>query len=98
MRITRRRTLIYLSAIVSQNRLNPIVQRAKIDRLVRRALPGYDNVFFSGTKRPITLKLCVQHRVLDYYQIYSNDDPGLTLTYFTAMSNLIPYAFVLEKS
>ena len=30
-------------------------------------------------------------------QDYSNDDPGLTLTYFTAMSNLVPYAFVWEK-
>ena len=27
----------------------------------------------------------------------SNDDPGLTLTYFTARSNLVPYAFVWEK-
>ena len=27
-----------------------------------------------------------------------NDDPGLTLTYFTARSNLVPYAFVWEKS
>ena len=26
-----------------------------------------------------------------------NDDPGLTLTYFTARLNLIPYAFVVEK-
>ena len=26
-----------------------------------------------------------------------NDDPGLTLTYFTARSNLVPYAFVSEK-
>ena len=43
MRITRRCTLIFLSAIVSQNRLNPIMQRAKIDRSVRRALPVYDN-------------------------------------------------------
>ena len=25
------------------------------------------------------------------------DDPELTLTYFTARSNLVPYAFVLEK-
>ena len=29
--------------------------------------------------------------------MYSNDDPGLTLTYFTARSNLVSYAFVLEK-
>ena len=35
--------------------------------------------------------------VLEYYQVYSNDDSGLTLTYFTARSNLVPYAFVWEK-
>ena len=28
---------------------------------------------------------------------YSNDDPGLTLTYFTTKSNLVPYAYVWEK-
>ena len=45
----------------------------------------------------MTLKLGMQHRVLEYYQIYSNDDPGLTLTYFTARSNLVPYDLVWEK-
>ena len=30
-------------------------------------------------------------------QSYINDDPGLTLTYFTARPNLVPYAFVWEK-
>ena len=45
----------------------------------------------------MTLKLGMQHWVLEYYQIYSNDIPGLTLTYFTARSNLVPYAFVWEK-
>ena len=39
----------------------------------------------------------MQHRVLEYYQVCSNDAPGLTLTYFTARSNLLPYAFVWEK-
>ena len=34
--------------------------------------------------------------VLEYYQVCSNDDPGLTLTDFTARSNLVPYAFVWE--
>ena len=43
----------------------------------------------------MTLKLGMQHRVLEYYQICSNDE--LTLTYFTARSNLVPYAFVWEK-
>ena len=45
----------------------------------------------------MTLKVCMQHWVLEFYQICSNDDPGLTLTYFTARSNLVPYAFVWEK-
>ena len=43
------------------------------------------------------LKPGMQHRVLEYYQVYSKDDLGLTLTYFTARSNLVPYAFVWEK-
>ena len=37
------------------------------------------------------------HRVLEYYQVCSNDDPGLTLTYFTAKSNLVPYTFIWVK-
>ena len=45
----------------------------------------------------MTLKHGMQYRVLEYYQICSTDDPGLTLTYFTARSNLVPYAFVWEK-
>ena len=45
----------------------------------------------------MTLKLGMQHQVLKYYQVYSNDDTGLTLTYFTTRSNLVPYAFVWEK-
>ena len=35
----------------------------------------------------MTLKLGMQHLVLKYYQVCSNDDPGLTLTNFTARSN-----------
>ena len=45
----------------------------------------------------MTLKLGMQHRVLEYNQVCSNDDLGLTLTYFMARSNLVPYAFVWEK-
>ena len=37
------------------------------------------------------------HRVLEYYRVCSNDDPGLTLTYFTARSSLVPYTFLWEK-
>ena len=43
-----------------------------------------------------TLELGMQHLVLKYCQVCSNDDPGLTLTYFTR-SNLVPYAFIWEK-
>ena len=60
------------------------------------AMPIYGKnlkkIFFCGTKRPMALKLGMQHRVLEYNQVFSNDDPGLTFTYFTAKSNLLPYA------
>ena len=55
------------------------------------------NLFFSGTKRPMTLNIGIQHWALKYHQVCSNDDPKLTLTYFTVRSNLVPYAFVWEK-
>ena len=45
----------------------------------------------------MALKLGMQLWVLQYYQVYSNDDPWLTLIYFTARSNLVPYVFVWEK-
>ena len=54
-------------------------------------------IFFSRTKRLMTLKLGLQHRVFKYYKVCSNDDPVLTLTYFMARSNLVPYAFVWGK-
>ena len=45
----------------------------------------------------MTLKVGMQHPVLEYCQICSNDDPELTFAYFMARSNLVPYAFVWEK-
>ena len=45
----------------------------------------------------MTLKVDMQHRVLEYYQVCSNDDSGLTLTYFMAKSIFFPFAFVLEE-
>ena len=41
--------------------------------------------------------MTLRHWVLKYFHVYSNNDHGLTLTYFTARSNLVPYAFVWEK-
>ena len=43
----------------------------------------------------MTLQLGMHHQVLPSC---SNDDPGLTLTYLLARSNLVPYAFAWEKS
>ena len=45
----------------------------------------------------MTLKVGMQYMVLRYYQDCSNDDPMLTLTCFTARSDLVPYGFVKDK-
>ena len=44
----------------------------------------------------MTLKVGMQHRVLEM-RVCSNDVPGLTLSYFMARPNLVPYAFVWEN-
>ena len=46
-------------------------------------------IFFSGTGRPISTKPCMKHPRLLPIIVCSNDDPGMTLTYFTARSNLV---------
>ena len=53
---------------------------------------------FSKTKRQMTLKVRTLHQVLEYYQVCLNNNPWLSLTYFTARSNLVHYAFVWGKS
>ena len=45
----------------------------------------------------MTLKAGMQHWVLEYYQIFSNDDSWLTLTYFTARSDLVLMLLYGEK-
>ena len=42
-------------------------------------------------------KLVCSISVLEFYQVCSNDDPGLTLTSLTATSNLVYYDFVWEN-
>ena len=42
----------------------------------------------------MTSKLGIQHRVLKYYQICSNEDTGLTLTIFMTWSDLFPNTWV----
>ena len=43
------------------------------------------------------LKLGMHHRGLDVYKVYINDNPGMTLTYFMARSNIATYDFEWEK-
>ena len=48
-------------------------------------------IFFSRTKGPVTCGLvCSIGAIIGC----SNDDPRLTLTYFTARSNSVSYAFI----
>ena len=54
-------------------------------------------IFFSGTCGPISTKLGMWHWGLQVIIVCSNDEPGLTLTYFTARSNLVAKDFPFEK-
>ena len=61
------------------------------------AMPIYGKnplkIFFSRTRGLISMKLGVKHRGLLPIIVCSNDDPGVTLTYFTARSNFVTKAF-----
>ena len=41
------------------------------------------------------MKLDMEHYVLKLYKVYINDDPELTLTHFTTISNFAKLVFVL---
>ena len=41
------------------------------------------------------LKFGMEHFVLKLYNVYINDDPEFTLTYFTTMSDLAKLVFAL---
>ena len=53
-------------------------------------------IFLSRTRRPVTLRIGMQHWDCGAYQVCSNDDPKMTLTYLTSRSNLLPNAFEWE--
>ena len=55
-------------------------------------------ISFSRTRSPMILKLGMLHGRLKLYEVYINDDPGLTLTYFTARSNWVTCTFELGKN
>ena len=52
------------------------------------------NLFFPGTKRPLALGLGMKDRGCGPYQVSTNDESRLTLTYFMARLNLIPNAVI----
>ena len=43
------------------------------------------------------LKLGMDHQGLKVYKVCINDNPGLTITYFTAWSNLVNDVYVLTR-
>ena len=57
------------------------------------AMPIYgknpSKIFFSGASGSISLNLSVKHLALKPIIVCQNDDPGMTLTYFTAWSILL---------
>ena len=54
------------------------------------AMPIYgknpSKIFFSGTCGPISIKLGMKYQWLKCYNVYINNDPVMTLIYFTARS------------
>ena len=56
------------------------------------------NIFFYGTKRPLALGVGMYIWGCGPYQVCTNYESGLTLTYFMARPNLIPNAFIWGKS
>ena len=55
-------------------------------------------IFFSRTGGPIFSKLGMKHRGLLPIIVCSNDDPGVTLTYFTERSKFRNLGFCMGKS
>ena len=53
-------------------------------------------IFFSRTRRLMTMGLGMLHWGCWACQVWSNNDPRLTLTYLTSRSNLLPNAFEWE--
>ena len=54
-------------------------------------------IFSAGTRGSISTKLGMWHLGLLPIIVYSNDDPGVTLTYFVARSKFPNLGFLLGK-
>ena len=58
-------------------------------------MPIYGKIFPYRTVSPMIMKLGMEYYELKLYTVHYNDDPELTSTYFTALSNLAKLVFVL---
>ena len=56
------------------------------------ATPMYGKTLYKSSS-PMTFGLGMKHWGCGAYQVCSNDDPKLTLTYLTSRPNLLPNAF-----
>ena len=54
-------------------------------------------VFFSGITGPISTKLGMKHKGLEYYNVLIKFDLWMTLTYFTARSTQVAHVFEWGK-
>ena len=77
---------------ICTNGLGHMTMRAPCQHMVNR----FKNVF-SRTRRPIAMKLGMQHSECRPIIIYSNCDPSLTLRYFMPRSSMVTYVFVWKK-
>ena len=44
----------------------------------------------------MTFKLAMDHQALKVFKVSINDDPGLTLSYYTTRSNLVEIAYCAD--
>ena len=72
------------------------VQMIKMDAMLIYG-KNLSKIFPLGTDRLMSLKLCIQHQALEYYQVRSNDDPRLTFDLFMQRSTLFPWCICMGK-
>ena len=64
-------------------------------RMAATPIYGQSLQKFPTELSPMIMKLDMQYYELKLYTVYINDDPELTLTYFTAISNWTKLVFLL---
>ena len=64
-------------------------------RMAATPIYGQSLQKFPTELSPMIMKLGMEYYELKLYTVYRNDDPELTLTYFTAISNWTKLVFLL---